>query len=65
MVVNLIWTALNVRTLAGLKEQIRKEFPTRTECTLTQRISDDRHAEVCRRLDCLEGVLPRQAHGRA
>jgi hypothetical protein len=35
-------------------EQIRKEFPTRTECALHHEICDAHHAEACRRLDALE-----------
>ena len=54
ILVNVIWSALNMRTLAGLQETIRKEFMTRTECVLNHKICDDRHSEVCRRLHELE-----------
>jgi hypothetical protein len=54
MLVNLLWTALNARTQSGMIEQIRKEFPTRTECALHHEICDAHHAEACRRLDALE-----------
>lgn len=54
MLVNLVWSALNARALAGLSQQIRKEFTSREECALNHKLCDARHSEVCRRLDCLE-----------
>jgi hypothetical protein len=54
ILINLVWSALNVRTLANLQNQIRKEFMSREECVLTHKGVDDRHVEVCRRLHSLE-----------
>jgi len=54
MLINLVWSALNMRSLAGLKDEVRKEFVTRAECGLNHRICEDRHSELCRRLDNIE-----------
>jgi hypothetical protein len=57
MLINLLWSALNMRAVAGLKETIRREFVPREECDLKHKICEDRHGEVCRRLDCIEHAI--------
>jgi len=52
--INLIWSALNMKTLAAIKEDIRREFITRAECSLKHSLCEERHEEVCRRLAALE-----------
>lgn len=61
ILINLLWTALNMRTLSGIKEEIRKEFQTRGECRLTVEMQDQRVRDLERRVDSLENVLPRRA----
>lgn len=54
MLVNLVWSALNMRALAGIKDDIRREFITRQECSLKHSLCEERHDEICRRLASLE-----------
>jgi len=57
MFVNILWSALNMRTLSGLRDQIRLEFVSRVECVLSHKLCDDRHGELCRRMDCVEKLV--------
>jgi len=54
ILINILWTALNMRTLSEMKDEIRKEFMSRPECTLKHAACDERHQAVCARLVQLE-----------
>jgi hypothetical protein len=54
MVVNLVWSALNARTLSSLETSLRKQFMTREECALHHNLCSAQYAEASRRLVALE-----------
>jgi len=51
LVVNFIWSGLNLRMQANLVNKIKAECPSRVECLATHRVCDEKLAEICRRLD--------------
>lgn len=51
LAINACWSALNLKVLASFRDTIRQEFPSRVECDGKHALTDERHAELCRRLD--------------
>lgn len=71
MLLNLAWSALNLKMQASLREQMRRNFVLRTECEGTTKLVDERHTETCRRLGLLENCMlmappapPPAGHGK-
>jgi hypothetical protein len=51
MIVNLLWSVLNLKIQATIRSTMVQEFCGRAECEGKHRLYDERHAEVCRRLE--------------
>ena len=51
MALNVAWSAVNLRILTTIKDAVLRECVSRIECDGKHALADERHSEVCRRLD--------------